>query len=66
LVVEIQEKKKQKGYEMVNEEINQLAKKLKAEYQKSWRNNNKDRVKQHNISYWQQKAEKEISKRKGK
>lgn len=36
--------------------IDELIKREKREYHKQWRANNKDKVKQHNKTYWQKKA----------
>jgi hypothetical protein len=40
----------------------ELARKLKADYQKEWRLRNKIKVKEHNAKYWLKKAKKELSR----
>jgi hypothetical protein len=46
--------------------IDDLAKKMKSDYQKRWRLNNKDRVKKHNSNYWRKRAEAELGRKKAK
>lgn len=41
-----------------------LAKKMKSEYQKNWRIKNKAKVKEHNAKYWLKKAKEELSRKK--
>lgn len=41
-----------------------LVKKVKQNYMKEWRKNNKDRVKIHNQRYWKKKAFDDLNKRK--
>ena len=38
--------------------IEELARQERLEYFRTWRANNKERVKQHNENYWRRKAEK--------
>ena len=40
----------------------ELIKKEKQEYFKTWRKNNKDKVKEHNARYWKKRVEKKLNK----
>lgn len=44
-------------------EIEELARKLRNEKAKKWRDNNKDKVKEINKRYWINKAKKELLKK---
>lgn len=41
---------------MTEEELKELARKKKNEYQRKWRAKNKDKVKQYNKNYWKRKV----------
>lgn len=38
-------------------DLSKLANEARKDYYKSWRNNNKDKVKKYNSQYWQKRAE---------
>lgn len=40
--------------------IDELARQERIEYFRKWRANNKDKVQQHNKTYWQKRAQKRI------
>ena len=42
----------------------ELIKKAKKEYFKKWRDNNKDKVKKHNETYWKKRVEKMLKEEK--
>lgn len=47
------------------ENIEEIARKLRNEKAKKWRDNNKEKVKEINKRYWLNKAKKELEKREG-
>ena len=49
----------------MNQTIEQLATEEKREYFKLWRAANKDKVKKHNTTYWQRRAEKKLKEQGG-
>jgi len=44
-----------------NENISALARQERLTYFKNWRENNKDKVKQHNQNYWKKRVERKLS-----
>ena len=44
----------------MEQKIDDLARKERLDYFKSWRAANKDKVKQHNMNYWRKRAEKKM------
>ena len=46
--------------------IEELAREEKLAYFREWRANNKDKVKQHQATYWQRRAELTIAEREAK
>ncbi len=47
------------------ENIEEIARKLRNEKAKNWRDNNKEKVKEINKRYWLNKAKKELEKKEG-
>lgn len=47
------------------ENIEEIARKLRNEKAKKWRDNNKEKVKEINKRYWLNKAKKELEKKEG-
>ena len=47
------------------ENIEEIARKLRNEKAKKWRDNNKEKVKEINRRYWLNKAKKELQKKEG-
>ena len=47
----------------MNEEIEEIARKLRNEKAKQWRDKNKDKVREINRRYWINKAKKELMKK---
>lgn len=46
--------------------IEELAREERLAYFREWRANNKDKVKQHQATYWQRRAERTIAEREAK
>lgn len=49
-----------------NQNVEELAKKLRNQKAKEWARNNKDKVREINKRYWLNKAKKELAKRENK
>jgi len=52
--------KKKKGDERMKSELERLAHAAECAYQRQWRAEHKDRVKQYNRTYWEKKAAKRM------
>lgn len=52
------ERKKKRGEKMSDLQLEEEARREQRAYMKKWRAENKDKVKKHNRSYWQRKAQK--------
>ena len=63
-------KKKYKGVDILKidkkKTIEELAREERLAYFREWRANNKDKVKQHQATYWQRRAERTIAEREAK
>ena len=63
-------KKKYKGVDLLNNKqqksIEEIAREERLAYFREWRANNKDKVKQHQATYWQRRAERTIAEREAK
>ena len=63
-------KKKYKGVDILKidkkKTIEELAREERLAYFREWRANNKDKVKQHQATYWQRRAERTIAERQAK
>jgi len=68
LLAESQEKKKKKykGVDILSnnvKSVEEIAREERLAYFREWRANNKDKVKKHNATYWQKRAERIIAER---
>ena len=45
---------------LTDEQLQELAKKIRREYQREWRKKNPDKVKEYNQSYWRRRALREL------
>ena len=50
---------------LTDEQIHELAKKIRREYQREWRKKNPDKVKEYNQRYWRRRALRELKEDKG-
>ena len=51
---------------MLDKNLEEIARQERLEYFRQWRANNKDKVKKHNATYWQKRAERIIAEREAK
>lgn len=62
-------KKKYKGVDILSnnvKSVEEIAREERLAYFREWRANNKDKVKKHNATYWQKRAERIIAEREAK
>lgn len=62
-------KKKYKGVDVLSnnvKSVEEIAREERLAYFREWRANNKDKVKKHNATYWQKRAERIIAEREAK
>ena len=63
-------KKKYKGVDLLNNKqqksIEEIARDERLAYFREWRANNKDKVKNHNATYWEKRAKRIIAEREAK
>lgn len=45
----------------MNKELSEQARELKNKYHREWQRNNKDKVKEYNLRYWENKAKEKLA-----
>lgn len=66
----VKRKKIKQGVDLLNNKqqksVEEIAREERLAYFREWRANNKDKVKKHNATYWQKRAERIIAEREAK